>query len=197
MSNEMLGTVAHIKETKTPAPTIKGFHHIAYRCRDAEETRKFYVDLLGLKPAAALAFDRDPGGSDRPFMHLFFEMGDGNFIAFFDEPTSASDDVFRMKDGIADYHFAFEVETKDEQDAFIQRLKEAKVPVFGPINHHFCHSIYFFDPNGLACEITLKDEKHDEIMAEEGSRSNAAMKAWSEKTRAIKEAKLKFFKAAD
>jgi catechol 2,3-dioxygenase-like lactoylglutathione lyase family enzyme len=102
MSNEMLGTVAHIGETKTAAPKIKGFHHIAYRCRDAEETKKFYVDLLGLKPSAALAFDRDPGGKDRPFMHLFFEMGDGNFIAFFDEPTSASDDVFRMKDGIED-----------------------------------------------------------------------------------------------
>ncbi|HEX7775299.1 MAG TPA: VOC family protein [Parvibaculum sp.] len=197
MSNEMLGTVAHINETKTAAPKIKGFHHIAYRCRDAEETKKFYVDLLGLKPSAALAFDRDPAGRDRPFMHLFFEMGDGNFIAFFDEPTSASDDVFRMKDGIEDYHFAFEVETKEELDAFIKRLGEAKVPVFGPIDHHFCHSVYFFDPNGLACEITLKDARHDEIMAEEGTRAEAAIKAWTAKTRAIKEAKLKFFQAAD
>lgn len=197
MSNEMLGTVAHIHETKTAAPKIKGFHHIAYRCRDAEETRKFYADLLGLKPAAALAFDKTPSGRDKPFMHLFFEMGDGNFIAFFDEPTSASDDVFRMKDGIEDYHFAFEVETKDELEAFIKRLAEAKVPVFGPVDHHFCHSIYFFDPNGLACEITLRDERHDEIMADEGARADQAMKAWTEKTRAVKQAKLKLFKAAD
>ncbi|HEY4343413.1 MAG TPA: VOC family protein [Parvibaculum sp.] len=197
MSNQFLGTVDHIGETKTPPPRIKGMHHMAYRCRDAEETRKFYVDLLGLKQSAALAFDKDPSGGDRPYMHLFFEMGDGNFIAFFDAPASASDDVFKMKDGIEDYHFAFEVETKDEQDAFIQRLKEAKVPVFGPINHHFCHSIYFFDPNGLSCEITLKDAKHDEILADESSRADIVMKAWSEKTRALKEAKLTFFKAAD
>ena len=27
---------------------IKGLHHNAYRCRDAEETRKFYEDFLGL-----------------------------------------------------------------------------------------------------------------------------------------------------
>ena len=27
---------------------IHGLHHWAYRCRDAEETRRFYEDLLGL-----------------------------------------------------------------------------------------------------------------------------------------------------
>lgn len=197
MSNELLGTVAHIGEAKTPAPKITGFHHIAYRCRDADETRKFYVDLLGLKPAAALAFDRDPGGKDRPFMHLFFEMGDGNFIAFFDEPGSADDAVFRMKDGIEDYHFAFEVATRAELDDFIVRLKEAKVPVFGPVDHHFCHSIYFFDPNGLACEITVRDAKHDEIMEAEGGRVAQAIHEWTEKTRALKKARLKLLNAAD
>lgn len=197
MSNEFLGTVNHLDEVKTPAPKIKGMHHMAYRCRDAAETKKFYVDLLGLKQSAALAFDKDPSGADRPYMHLFFEMGDGNFIAFFDAPATASDDNFTMKDGIEDYHFAFEVETKAEQDAFIQRLKEAKVPVFGPIDHHFCHSIYFFDPNGLACEITLKDTKHDAILADEASKAKAVMKQWSEKTRILKEAKLSIFKTAD
>ncbi|MBC7103790.1 MAG: VOC family protein [Parvibaculum sp.] len=197
MSNELLGTVAHIGEAKTPAPKITGFHHIAYRCRDADETRKFYVDLLGLKPAAALAFDRDPGGRDRPFMNLFFEMGDGNFIAFFDEPGSADDAVFRMKDGIEDYHFAFEVATRAELDDFIARLKEAKVPVFGPVDHHFCHSVYFFDPNGLACEITVRDAKHDEIMEAEGGRVEQAIREWTEKTRALKKARLKLLNAAD
>ena len=191
MSDELLGTVNHIGEAETPAPKISGFHHIAYRCRDAEETRKFYVDLLGLKPAAALAFDRDPSGNDKPFMHLFFEMGDGTFIAFFDAPTSAADTVFRMKDGIEDYHFAFEVGSRDELDIFMTRLKEARVPVFGPIDHHFCHSIYFFDPNGLACEITVRDSKHDEIMTAEGSRATQAILEWTEKTRTLKKARLK------
>ncbi|MDP2124778.1 MAG: VOC family protein [Parvibaculum sp.] len=196
MSNELLAKVAHIGEALTPAPKITGFHHIAYRCRDAEETRKFYVDLLGLKPAAALAFEKDPAGRDMPFMHLFFEMGDGRFIAFFDEPSSADDDTFRMKDGIADYHFAFEVGTMDELKTFMTRLGEAKVPVFGPIDHHFCHSIYFFDPSGLACEITVRDAKHDAIMAAESDRSAQAIHEWTEKTRALKEARMKLFREA-
>ena len=33
---------------------IKGLHHAAYRCRDSEETRKFYEDFLGLPFVAAL-----------------------------------------------------------------------------------------------------------------------------------------------
>jgi catechol 2,3-dioxygenase-like lactoylglutathione lyase family enzyme len=32
---------------------IKGLHHNAYRCRDSEETRKFYEDFLGLPLANA------------------------------------------------------------------------------------------------------------------------------------------------
>lgn len=187
---DFIGTVDHIADIKTAAPTISGIHHSAYRCRDAEETRKFYVDILGLKDAAALAFDKDPAGNDRPYMHLFFEMGDGNYIAFFDEPNSVESGLFRMKDGIEDYHFAFEVASMEEQAQFKQRLEEAKVPVFGPIDHHFCHSIYFFDPNGLALEITVRDSRHDEIMGDEAAKAKAHIETWTARTRAIKQARL-------
>ncbi len=187
---EMLGTVDHIGDIKTAAPTITGIHHSAFRCRDAGETRKFYVDILGLEDGAALAFDKDPAGNDRPYMHLFFKMGDGNFLAFFDEPNSVKEDLFTMKDGIEDYHFAFEVASMEEQAQFKTRLEEAKVPVFGPINHEFCHSIYFFDPNGLALEITVRDECHDRYMAEEGAEARAAIAKWTAKTEAMKQAKL-------
>ena len=34
---------------------VKGLHHSAYRCRDAEETRQFYEDFLGLPLIEALA----------------------------------------------------------------------------------------------------------------------------------------------
>jgi len=195
MGRELHGTVDHLGEMKTPAPTIKGFHHIAYRCRDAEETKKFYGDILGLEPAAALAFDKDPGGADRPFMHLFFKMADGNYIAFFDAPNSAEDDQFNIKDGIEDYHFAFEVETMEEQQKFMDRLAEAKVPCAGPIDHEFCHSIYFFDPSGLACEITVRDKDHDAYLANEAAGMEKHIREWEEKTRAIKQARLQLFAA--
>jgi len=188
--NDLLGTTDHIGDIKTAAPTIAGIHHSAYRCRDAAETRAFYVDILGLEDGAALAFDKDPAGHDRPYMHLFFKMGDGNFLAFFDEPNSVEAGLFTMKDGIEDYHFAFEVSSMEEQAQFKTRLEEAKVPVFGPIDHAFCHSIYFFDPNGLALEITVRDDKHDQIMADEAAQALAHIRKWTEKTKALKQARL-------
>ncbi len=197
MSNDFLGSVEHIGQATTPAPGLNGFHHVAYRCRDAAETRKFYGDLLGLKEAAALAFDKDPAGNDRPYMHLFFEMGNGSYIAFFDAPSSAAPEGFMMKDGIEDYHFAFEAGSMEDVKQFQARLTEAKVPAFGPIDHGFCHSLYFFDPNGLACEITVRDEKHDDIMAKEGAQFPRVIQEWTEKTKAIKQARLSLAVSAD
>ncbi len=184
-----MNTTASEKLT-TPAPKIAGAHHTAFRCRDAEETRKFYEDVLGMKLAAALAFDKDPSGADRPFMHLFFEMTDKTYLAFFDLPHTVNDDMFKTKDGMEDWHYAMEVESKDELEAFKKRLDEAGVPNFGTIDHHFCHSMYFFDPNGLALEFTYRDKKHDEILADEAKSAHDIMREWTAKTAPIKEERL-------
>ena len=63
---------------------IGGLHHYAYRCRNAE-TRSFYEDLLGLPLAHVIQADEVPStGASEPYVHLFFEFGDGSYIAFFD-----------------------------------------------------------------------------------------------------------------
>ena len=36
---------------------VHNMHHTAYRCRDAEQTRWFYEDVLGFKLAAAMIFE--------------------------------------------------------------------------------------------------------------------------------------------
>jgi glyoxylase I family protein len=58
-------------------------HHSAYVCRDLEETRKFYEDVLGWPLAAVwrehdIVFDHD-----LTYCHVFFELGDGSLLAFF------------------------------------------------------------------------------------------------------------------
>ena len=169
-----------------PAPKILGVHHSAYRCRDAEETRRFYQDILGLKTKATLAFEKDPAGRDRPYMHLFFEMSDGNYIAFFDLPHTAKPEKFRIKDGMEDYHIAMEVESMEALQAFKDRLATHKVQAFGPLDHGFCHSVYFFDPNGIALEFTTKDARHDEILDHEEAISDEVMRKWIADTAAIR-----------
>ena len=158
---------------------LRGIHHSAYRCRDAEETRGFYEDVLGLPLAAALAEEREPGsGRKHPFVHIFFKLGDGNYIAFFDAPSSATPDSFTPVHGF-DRHIAFEAADESTLKAWQDKLNAAQVPCFGPIDHGFVKSIYFNDPNGLPLEITTRVPAHDAIMATEAAHARAVIAGWS------------------
>ena len=67
-----------------PAP-IQQLHHFAYRAKDAEETRHFYEDILGLPLYHIIQSDHVPStGEYCPYTHFFFRLQDGSFIAFFD-----------------------------------------------------------------------------------------------------------------
>lgn len=172
-------------------PAIRGIHHTAFRCRDAAETRRFYEGILGLPLAAALAFDKEPGtGAPLNYMHLFFELGDGNYIAFFDLPDSANETKFKKKSGF-NLHVAFEVAARSDLDTFKQRFAEHGIESHGPIDHHFVQSIYAWDPNGIQIEITWREPAHDAVMVSERSKAPAAMSAWDRETRPIKAPKLK------
>ena len=48
---------------------IKGLHHNAYRCRDSEETRKFYEDFLGLPLANAFRIEETKTGRSADVLH--------------------------------------------------------------------------------------------------------------------------------
>ena len=66
-----------------PAP-IQQLHHYAYKARDAEETRHFYEDILGLPLYHIIQSDYVPStGEYCPYTHFFFRLRDGSFIAFF------------------------------------------------------------------------------------------------------------------
>lgn len=185
-----LAAAAEAARALPAPPAITGVHHSAFRCRDAEETRKFYQDILGLPLKAALTFEEEPGtGRPLPYMHLFFQMTDGRYVAFFDVPHNAHEGKFKMKWGM-DLHFAMEVASMDELMAFKARLDAVGVPCFGPIDHHFVHSIYFYDPNGVNVEITVRDPRHDEIMAAEAADAARLMAEWTARTAEAK-AKMK------
>jgi catechol 2,3-dioxygenase-like lactoylglutathione lyase family enzyme len=133
---------------------INGLHHFAWRCRDAEETRAFYEDILGLPLAHVIRADHVPStGEYCPYTHIFFQMADGSFIAFFDlgdnviaEPSANTPSWVN--------HIALRVGSMDELEAAKNRLQDAGVEVLGITDHHIIQSIYFFDPNGFRVELT-------------------------------------------
>jgi len=69
---------------------VRKLHHVAYRCKDAQETVEFYTRVLGLKYSHAVRNDNVPStGEFYPHLHVFFEMDDGSSVAFFEIPTEA------------------------------------------------------------------------------------------------------------
>ncbi len=180
----------------TTLPKIMGIHHSAYLCRDAKETRDFYCDVLGMRMRATLAIDKRPGtDEDLRYMHLFFEMEDGNYIAFFDLPDSVKEDYFRNKDSMQEYHFAFELENLKAQKYFKDKLENYGLPVRGPVDHGFVTSIYFHDPNGLQVEFTVRSDRHETILAEEEAKSEDVLARWTAETAAVKSKRLNFVAA--
>ncbi len=86
---------------------IKKLHHNAYRCRDSEQTRKFYEEFLGLRLAGTLEITETKSGRQTNALHTFYELGDGSYLAFFEVPDSP----FQFKEQHDyDLHIALEVE---------------------------------------------------------------------------------------
>ena len=136
---------------------IKGLHHNAYRCRDSEETRRFYEDFLGLPLADAFAIAETKTGRKTEVLHSFYEMGDGSFLAFFEAPGQP----FEFKDQHDyDLHIALEVDDATLH-AMLAKGKARGIETRGISDHGFIRSIYFRDPNGYVIELTAKTVERD------------------------------------
>lgn len=136
---------------------IKGLHHNAYRCRDSEQTREFYEDFLGLPLQLAFEIKQTLTGRESKLLHSFYQMADGSFLAFFEEPDAPFD--FKQQRDF-DLHIALEVE-HDHLLQMKQRGEEAGIETRGISDHDFIQSIYFRDPNGYVIELTAKTNSHN------------------------------------
>ncbi len=153
---------------------LKGLHHNAYRCRDSEETRKFYEDFLGLPLANAFAITETKSGRATNTLHSFYQMDDGSCLAFFEAP----DQPFEFKEQHDfDLHIALEV-TQEDLHLMFAKGKAAGIHTRGVADHHFIDSIYFRDPNGYVIELTAKRPDHDAQVAAAGKKAHELLKNW-------------------
>jgi catechol 2,3-dioxygenase-like lactoylglutathione lyase family enzyme len=124
-----------------PASTARGLHHTALISSDVEATIRFYQDVLGF-PLTELIENRDYPGSS----HFFFDIGNGNLLAFFDFPGLDVGPYAEVLGGL--HHIAISV-SPHEWAAAVSRLRAAGVP-------HEIHSevsVYFRDPDGARLEL--------------------------------------------
>jgi catechol 2,3-dioxygenase-like lactoylglutathione lyase family enzyme len=153
---------------------IKGLHHNAYRCRDSEETRRFYEDFLGLPLAHTLEIKTTKSGRGTDVLHTFYRLDDGSCLAFFEAPDMPFE--FKQQHDF-DLHIALEV-TRDDMLAMFEKGKQAGIETRGISDHGFIDSIYFRDPNGYVIELTAKRPSHDQAMDPARNGARARLDAW-------------------
>jgi len=124
-----------------PATSARGIHHAALICSNVEQTIKFYQGLLEF-PLTEIFGNRDYKGSN----HFFFDVGNGNLLAFFDFPGLDVGPYAEVLGGIN--HIAISV-TKEKWDYLRGKLDAAGVAY----QEASGTSIYFRDPDGARLEL--------------------------------------------
>lgn len=141
--NELRERYLHPEEQR-PATMASGVHHIAFICRDVEETIRFYQEFLGF-PLVEIVENRDYAGST----HFFFDIGNGNLLGFFDFPGHDHPEFSETVGGVQ--HLALSVEER-RHAAARRALDEAGIPYAGP-DRGVQESLYLRDPNGVPIEL--------------------------------------------
>jgi catechol 2,3-dioxygenase-like lactoylglutathione lyase family enzyme len=121
--------------------SARGVHHVALLSSDVERTVDFYQGLLEF-PLTEMFENRDYGGST----HFFFDIGNGNALAFFDLPGLDLGPYAEVLGGL--HHLAISV-APDRWQHLKDKLDEAGVPYA----HVGGSSLYFTDPDGARVEL--------------------------------------------
>ena len=129
---------------RRPRSTARGVHHVAFICRDVEETIRFHQELLGF-PLVEIVENRDYRGST----HFFFDVGHGNLLGFFDFPGHEHPPFAETLGGVQ--HLALSVDDEQYEAARAALIAEG-IPFLGP-DRGVENSMYFRDPNGVPLEL--------------------------------------------
>jgi catechol 2,3-dioxygenase-like lactoylglutathione lyase family enzyme len=133
---------AHLRPaSERPSSSARGLHHTALISSDVEQTVRFYQDVLEF-PLTELIDNRDYPGSS----HFFFDIGNGNLLAFFDFPGLDVGPYAEVLGGL--HHVAISV-APDRWQHLVGKLEAAGV-------EHVVHSevsVYFRDPDGARLEL--------------------------------------------
>jgi len=124
-----------------PPSSARGVHHTAILCADVERTIRFYQGVLEF-PLTELFENRDYKGSN----HFFFDIGNGNLLAFFDFPGLDLGPYAEVLGGL--HHIAISV-TPESWQHLRENLDRAGVEYLLESGT----SMYFRDPDGTRVEL--------------------------------------------
>lgn len=136
----------YLEPSAARAPSsARGLHHLALVSSNVERTIAFYQGVLDF-PLTALFENRDYRGST----HFFFDIGNGNLLAFFDFPGLDLGEYSELLGGL--HHIAISV-APDRWEHLRVKLEAAGVAT----RHMSGSSLYFSGPDGERLEL-IRDE---------------------------------------
>jgi glyoxalase family protein len=114
------------------------------------ETIRFYTEVLGMELVL-----RQPNLDFPAEEHLFFHVGNDNFIAYFVPVDETAHQLAPATSGNGGLdHLALDVDEAGFAEA-VRRLTAAGVPFEGPVDRGYERSVYFKDPNGVTVELLV------------------------------------------
>jgi glyoxylase I family protein len=126
--------------------TITGGHHIAFTVRDANVSARWYEELLGMQVVLE--------GDDEVVRFRVLAHPESGWMVGVRQYHGHADGTFdEFRTGLD--HFAFGVSSRDELEAWEQRLRQAGV-TFTPIAETPIGSVIVFrDPDNIQLEFWL------------------------------------------
>ena len=132
----------YLKPRAERAPsTARGVHHVAVLSSNVERTVRFYQEVLEF-PLTDIFENRDYRGSN----HFFFDIGNGNLLAFFDFPGLGLGPYAEVMGGL--HHISISVEP-----GTWERLKGNLDAAGVSYQLESGSSVYFLDPDGTRLEL--------------------------------------------
>src|ERR671931_2802967 len=110
---------AYLRTDGRAPSSARGLHHVACLSSDVERTVRFYQEVLEF-PLTDIFENRDYKGSN----HFFFDIGNGNLLAFFDFPGLDVGPYAEVLGGL--HHMAISVDP-DRWQELVERLAAAGV----------------------------------------------------------------------
>jgi glyoxylase I family protein len=163
------------------SPTLPSrLHHTAYVAKDLEATRRFYEGIIGLPLVDTWCEVDELFGAERVYCHLFFGLGDGSALAFFNFARQEDQNLFGPALPPSPFrHIALNVDAPT-QKSIEERLAAAgyTAPQTYVLEHGYCRSLYVSDPNDMILEFTVDSPAAVAVAAQRRGRAHAELKRW-------------------
>ncbi|SRR5882672_1106538 len=180
---------AALRRLRQAKTDVVQYFHYAFRVADMERTRHFYEDVIGVPLIGCDVVEVDPtDNSPSNYIHTFFELADGSYLAFFQYHNDKYP-YFERKPSYMD-HCAVTVRDDETFWATVERVKAENIPYF-LVEHPNCLSAYITEPDGghfeiarpapFCADVMEQDDAHEVLakwLAEHGSKQKVVR--WGE-----------------